>query len=134
MSRWIRVALPVYWIALAAATHYPRVRVPDEIPKSDKVLHFSAFAILALLFWLLLAARKRTSATTVWIAALVLIPYASLDEYTQRFVGRDSDYFDWIANLAGITCVLVAAEIHRRVRANAWPDRSRDSPSDSSRR
>ncbi len=112
---WIRIALPVYWIALLAATHYPRVRIPGELPSSDKVVHFVAFGVLAALFWRFLAARPRpVTAATVWIAALVLVLYATLDEYTQQFVGRYTDLADWVADLAGILCVLAALEIRRR--------------------
>ncbi|HSK00750.1 MAG TPA: VanZ family protein [Kofleriaceae bacterium] len=115
---WIRVALPVYWLALFAATHYPRVRVPGEIPQSDKAVHFAAFGLLAWLFWRLLAARARPlTAASVWIAAAVLAAYATLDEYTQQFVGRHTDLADWIANLAGILGVLAVLELRRRGRA-----------------
>lgn len=116
---WPRIALPVYWIALAAATHYPSVRVPDQVPQNDKILHFTAFAGLAFLFWQLLASRARPlTASSVWLAALVLVPYAAIDEYTQQYVGRHTDFADWIANVAGITVVLTALEIRRRIRAS----------------
>jgi VanZ family protein len=112
---WIRIALPVYWIALFAATHYPRVRIPGEIPGSDKAVHFVAFGLLAFLGWRFLAARTRPlTAASVWIAAAVLIAYATLDEYTQQFVGRYTDLADWLADLAGIICVLAALELRRR--------------------
>ncbi len=116
---WIRVALPVYWIALFAATHYPRVPVPGEIPQSDKAIHFAAFGVLAWLCWRLLAARARPpTAATVWIAAAVLVAYATLDEYTQQFVGRYTDLADWIANVAGVVGVLAVLELRRRWRRN----------------
>jgi VanZ family protein len=112
---WIRIALPVYWLALLAATHYPRVRIPGEIPSSDKMVHFAAFGILAFLFWRFMAARPRPlTAGSVWRAAAALTAYAALDEYTQQFVGRDTDLVDWFANMAGIACVLAVLEIRRR--------------------
>jgi VanZ family protein len=119
------LALPLYWLVLAALTHYPQVRIPGEIPKSDKVVHFTAFALLAFLFWRFFAARTRVlAASFVAVAAIVLIAYASIDEYTQRFVGRDSDWIDWIANLSGVTCCLIGLELHRRMR------RSRPKPAE----
>jgi VanZ family protein len=115
---WWRLALPVYWIALAAATHYPRVRIPGELPSSDKILHFAAFAILAFLLWQVLASRARPlTAASVWIVAAIAIPYAAVDEYTQQFVGRYTELADWVANAAGIICVLAVLEIRRRVTA-----------------
>ena len=117
---WWRLSLPVYWIALAAATHYPRVQIPGELPSSDKILHFSAFAILAFLMWQVLASRARPlTSASVWIAAAILIPYAAIDEYTQQFVGRYTELADWIANAAGIICVLSILEIRRRIAARA---------------
>jgi VanZ family protein len=114
--RWPRIALPVYWVALAAVTHYPQVQIPGAIPKSDKVVHVVAFGLLAFLFWLFLASRARPlTAASVWIAALVLVPYATLDEYTQQFVGRYTDVADWVANLVGVISVLAFLEIRRRV-------------------
>jgi VanZ family protein len=116
MPRWPYVALPVYWIVLAAVTHYPRVRIPGEIPSSDKLAHFAAFGLLAFLWWQLAAARGRLAASTVWVGAAVLIAYAAVDEYTQQFVGRYTDVADWIANTAGIVCVLAVLDLRRRRR------------------
>ena len=104
---WMRIVLAGYWLALAVATHLPRDRVPDEVPKSDKLLHFGAFAILALLF--------RLNVKRAWLAPLVLIPYATVDEYTQQFVGRYTELGDWIANCAGVVAILAAYELYRRL-------------------
>ena len=114
---WIRIALPLYWIALFTATHYPHVPVPGEIPQSDKAIHLVAFGLLAFLFWCFLAARKRPlTGASVWIAAAVLIPYATIDELSQQFVGRYTDLADWVANVAGVAGVLAVLELHRRWR------------------
>ena len=125
---WIRIGLPVYWLALFTATHYPRVGVPGEIPQSDKAIHFAAFGLLALLLWQRLATRGKPLTTgSVWIAAAVLVVYATLDEYTQQLVGRYTDLADWIANVAGILCVLAVLELRRRWRASRL---SRGEPGD----
>jgi VanZ family protein len=117
VSGW-RLALPAYWVALAAATHYPRVRIPGELPSSDKILHFAAFAILAFLIWQVLARRARPlTAASVWIVAAIAIPYAAIDEYTQQFVGRYTELADWVANTAGIVCTLSVLELRRRITA-----------------
>lgn len=122
---WIRLALPAYWLALFAATHYPRVPIPGEIPQSDKVIHVTAFALLAVLFWAFLAAGPRPlAARSVWLAAAVLIPYATVDEVSQQLVGRHTDLADWVANVAGIAGALAVLELRRRIsqrRAEAAP-------------
>jgi VanZ family protein len=112
--RWQRVALPVYWIVLAAATHYPSVPVPHRVEHTDKVIHFGAFAVLATLFWWFVEARRAPTASTAWLAAAVLIPYAAIDEYTQQCFGRHADVADFIANAAGIATALAVLEIRRR--------------------
>jgi VanZ family protein len=110
-DRVARVALPVYWALLAVATHYPRVRIPGEIPHSDKLVHFTAFGLLALLWWMFFRAR---GPRFVWTSAAILIPYAAVDEYTQQYFGRYTDLMDFIANTAGVVVVLAAVELRRR--------------------
>lgn len=109
---WI-IALPVYWVALFTATHYPRVRIPNEIPHSDKLVHFGAFGLLAFLFWRAFAPVPHRFVT--WAAPL-LIGYAGLDEWLQQFFGRFTDLNDFIANTAGIVVVLGGLEALRRRR------------------
>lgn len=113
------IALPVYWIALFTATHYPRVYVPDQLPQSDKLIHFTAFGILAWLFWRFMQARRPLGDRFVWASAALLIPYAGIDEYVQQFFGRFTDVADFGANTAGIVCVLLVLELVRRRRSPA---------------
>ncbi len=107
-----QVALAVYWVLLFTATHYPRVRIPGEIPHSDKIVHFGAFGTLAFIFWFAIRSR-------VWVAAAILIPYAALDEWLQQFFGRFTDLLDFVANTTGIVVVLGALALHRGWRARS---------------
>ena len=116
-TRWDRaalVALPAYWVLLFVATHYPRVPIPGEIPHGDKLVHFTAFGLLAFLYWRLAKAVGRAGKHFVWYTAALLIAYAALDEYLQQFFGRYTDVMDFAANTAGIVAVLVALELYRR--------------------
>jgi VanZ family protein len=108
------VALPLYWVALFIATHYPRVRLPGEIPQGDKILHFSAFGLLAVLFWAFTRVRRKIGPHFVWGSAAGLVAYAGLDEWLQQFVGRYTDLNDFFANAAGITTVSIVLELLRR--------------------
>lgn len=113
--RLARLALPVYWVVLAFATHYPRVSIPTNVSHRDKVIHLTAFGLLAYLSWKFAETRQRPLAPHfVWTAAAVLLAYAGLDEYTQQFVGRDTDPLDFLANTIGITVVLAVLEVLRR--------------------
>jgi VanZ family protein len=114
VPRSARIALPIYWVLLFVATHYPRVRIPGEIPQSDKVVHFAAFGVLAFLYWHFARAR---GAAFVWTSAAILIAYAALDEYLQQFFDRHTDLMDFVANTLGVVAVLGALELHRRRRA-----------------
>jgi VanZ family protein len=127
-SRWdraARVALPVYWIALFVATHYPQVRIPDQVPGNDKLVHFTAFGLLAALRWWFERARRPITNRFVWTSGIVLIAYAAFDEYVQQFVGRFTDPLDFVANASGIVTVLTVLELHRRWSARESPRRPR---------
>jgi VanZ family protein len=123
---WYRRALPVYWILLFCATHYPKLPSVVSVPQSDKVAHFVAFGLLAFLLWKYVESRgRRTTGFFVWMAFVVLTAYAALDEYLQRFVNRSVSLADWIANVAGIVAVLLVLELRRRWRAS-HPDENPD--------
>ena len=79
--------------------------------------HPVAFGLLTFLFWRFVESFGRPlSGRFVWLAALWLGVYAALDEYLQQFVNRDTDLWDWLANLAGIAGVLAVLEWRRRTR------------------
>jgi len=109
-------ALPAYWILLFVATHAPAVRIPGEIPQSDKLVHFTAFGLLACLLWRFVRALRPIGDRFVWVSGAVLIVYAGIDEYLQQFVGRFTDVADFGANAAGIVCALTVLELRRRSR------------------
>ncbi len=123
-TRWrhaAQIALPAYWLLLFFATHYPRVPIPGEIPHSDKLVHFTAFGVLAFLYWQFARVRRGVGPRFVGSSAAVLLAYAALDEYLQQFVGRFTDLMDFVANAAGIVAVLAILELHRRWRAAIAP-------------
>lgn len=113
-DRWYRHALPAYWIFLFLGTHLPNPRLPD-LPSSDKLVHIVTFGLLALLWWRFAETFERPpSGRFVWVSAAILIPYASLDEFLQRFVNRGTDWTDWVCDLAGIVGTLAVLEWLRR--------------------
>jgi VanZ family protein len=118
MTDWLRrllknpriwqFALAGFWLALFVSTHLPS-NLPI-LPKSgvDKVVHFTAFAILASLLamtWQLSAGHLTARhLVVVWI---VLVVYAALDELTQIPVGRECSIWDWTADALGVALALV---------------------------
>ena len=91
--------------------------------------HFTAYAILAVL--VVLAAlsfsavrRMRPSSwCAVAVGGLLMLGCLGLcDEWTQPAVGRQFDWFDWAADLAGIAAVGTLAAIYVAVkpRRSMW--------------
>ena len=113
---WYLRVLPAYWVFLFCATHFPRLQLDNAPPQSDKLLHFTAFGVLAFLFWRFFEAVGAVGPLYVWLALPVLILYAAIDEYLQQFVGRSTDWADFVADSIGICVVLAAMEIRRRMK------------------
>ena len=103
-----QLALAGFWLALFIGTHIPS-NVPI-LPKNnfDKVVHFTAFAALAMLLattWQVTAGHLTgRHLVVVW---LVLVLYAALDEWTQILVRRECSIWDWTADALGAALALV---------------------------
>jgi VanZ family protein len=114
LEKWLRYAtfwgLVAYWLALFVATHWPR-EIPVSGGISDKILHFTAYAILAAL----LGVEVWWRGHPLWIAYsaifLGLAIFGAFDELTQPLVNRSADWLDWYADVAGILSGLVLARI-----------------------
>lgn len=113
-SRWPQVLLAVYSIALFTATHWPKLPGVD-VPGKDKTLHVVAYAILAglLLNVLVRQDRFRRGMGAVIATAAIAATAAALDEWTQPYVGRACDLFDWLADVAGAVGVCTAYVLTR---------------------
>ncbi len=111
MHRTIALTITsIYWAGMFIATHLPPTRVP-RTRVSDKVTHFTAYAILAgLLLWSLrqIGFSPRAAA---WLVVTIALIYAALDEYLQIFVGRICSMSDWLANAAGVIAVAAVAVV-----------------------
>ena len=106
-STLVRLALIVYWTALFVGTHVPTV--PAGVAKiSDKLLHYLAYGGLAVLLAMDQHARGRWSRRRGLQIFAVVALYAAADELLQGPVGRTTDFHDWIADLFGAACGLIA--------------------------
>jgi hypothetical protein len=100
---WLLVGL--YWPALIVATHIPRLSTADlRLTSRDVTLHFFAFLILTLLYWLARYGKERPSFRRrgFYLTFLLLAVYAAADEFSQQYVHRTTDAGDLLSNLAGI--------------------------------
>jgi VanZ family protein len=84
-----------------------------------KLIHFSEFALLALLWWR--ALRTRVDGRRAALAAfLVTSLYAASDEFHQSFVeGRNGSPIDWVIDSAGAGLAMLWATRPARVKAGA---------------
>jgi VanZ family protein len=82
------------------------LKIPDfGFRLSDKVLHFIAFGILAILTARGLRNFKNriVKVNYISITLLICIAYGILDEFHQYFVpGRYFSWWDWVADILGV--------------------------------
>lgn len=103
------ILLVVYWILLFTGTHLPNLpKIPaPKIENIDKVQHFLGFGGLAFLLAWSIPRGRRGPWRKITLAAVIAVIYAAIDEYTQQFVGRNTDIYDFVANGAGIVTALL---------------------------
>ncbi|REJ96969.1 MAG: hypothetical protein DWQ29_00435 [Planctomycetota bacterium] len=108
--RIIRTITCVCWAALFLATHLPVEKAMEQVPASDKQLHFAAYGLLGCLlaFWNVGEAihrdrrvRLHRSAKRVAGIVGVLCAYGAIDELLQIPVGRSAEWLDWLADAGG---------------------------------
>jgi VanZ family protein len=117
-SRWpfrlAATATVAYTCVLVFATHYPK---PQELlganAPSDKTLHVMAYAVLATLVGLTLAAAGRWTGGAIARAAAGMAIFGVVDEITQPlpWFGRTPDPLDWFFDLGGIALGLAAVAV-----------------------
>ena len=100
----VYIPLTIYWLLLFTATSLPVQRLPS-IGFSDKINHFLAYFILAVLVNLTLIYQRKSrflfnkaSLVTIFIGLL----YGAFDELHQILIhGRFAETLDWIADGIG---------------------------------
>lgn len=109
-----------FWLALAFALTVPLFVTSEEIgrespfpgPYLDKIVHASYFGMIAFALDHGLARRS------VWPAIFVAIAIGGADELHQRSVaGREADWLDWGADMAGASVAGILGWRRRRMRA-----------------
>ncbi|MEI6674981.1 MAG: VanZ family protein [Verrucomicrobiota bacterium] len=87
-----------------------------RIPYGDKVGHLGLVGTLSLLCNLAIPPRPATRSTRlITLTTWVLLVFLSLEELAQAFIPtRTCDFFDWLADLAGLALGQFAASLLRR--------------------
>ena len=111
-----RTLAVVYLVALFIGTHVPMDPGEFAPSVSDKWIHFGAYAgltVLVLTGWeLTIGILEPKHYFAVWFAGVL---YGVFDEVSQTPVGRSCDMNDWLADVLGIVCGLVAFRLSRAV-------------------
>lgn len=91
-----------YWLLLVVSTHLPPEAATTAESFNDKLLHFTAYAVLAFLAAAVWRVTRRRYGP---VAAMVLLPcllvVAALDEATQPYFDRSCDLHDWCSDAVG---------------------------------
>ena len=99
--------LIVYWVILFVATSIPAQSVPS-FGVGDKVNHFLAYLILAILLYLTLSFQEKsifTQRNAALLTIAVILLYGVLDELHQMLIpGRSAEFLDWAADAVGAIC------------------------------
>lgn len=109
-----------YCALIIYLSHHPMLPVPDLFSIQDKIIHATAYALMALLFWnsgryRLAVNRSFTSAHLAVVSVVFCALFGAGDEWHQSFVaGRDASIFDWLADLFG-ACLLTLTLYKREV-------------------
>lgn len=121
-SRWRRFLLYhlpalLYAGGIIFVSSLRNLRPPDiDIPQLDKVIHFSEYAIFALLIFRSFyhSGREPNLRRSLFLSALFVSFFALLDETYQHFVpGRHSDWRDFAVDILGAVIVLSLLGLYR---------------------
>ncbi len=112
------LALAVYWPVMFISTHLPANKIPRiEVVGKDKTLHFVACFVLTMLFWLVFYRDRRPSFRNknLYLVIILVSCYGILDELTQKFVGRNCSFFDWIFDVSGAAAAIMTLFLLQRL-------------------
>ena len=88
-------------------THIPQDVMPELLQVSglDKIEHIVAYGVITFLF--ILSFRARLSLLSASLLFFAILALGALDELTQPFVNRTASLTDWLANIIGVSGVLL---------------------------
>ena len=120
--RLVYLPLIIYWLVLFTATSIPVDRLPS-VGLSDKINHFAAYFLLAVLLYLTLIYQRKSRLLfeKAPIATIVIsLLYGAIDELHQIFIpGRSAEFMDWAADLLGASMgVLLVTFLIKKMNYN----------------
>ncbi len=132
LHRLLLVACAIYVALIFTATHVPIdvVEAPHWPVPIDKLVHLMMFAGLGFLGRAIITVstptpRRRSRAHRALIIAwlwLWIALYGLADELSQSLVGRSFDWYDWLADLAGVGVGLLMFAVFRTIVRTLAPN------------
>jgi VanZ family protein len=107
MSTFLRGLAFVVLAAILILLLGPATAIENAAPSLDKVAHFGAFGLALWSFGVLFPRSRRIS-----LAGMVVV-MGGATEVAQGLVGRDADWLDFAADVAGVAVALVAWTVWR---------------------
>jgi VanZ family protein len=103
----IYIALAVHWTSIFILTHLPARHLPNA-HINDKVEHFTAYFVLAVLLYCSLRLLRPTW-RVAWFVLGICAAYGAIDEILQAVlpINRDCSFWDWSADVTGTIVALI---------------------------
>ncbi|MDP2307754.1 MAG: VanZ family protein [Pseudomonadota bacterium] len=126
-----RRAVRGIWVTLGETAKAANAWIPDFVDplRSDKTIHVVIFLVPAFLWALAVALGHRLHARSAAWLLVAFTAWGALDELGQHLTGRDGEWGDWFANVAGaavgISLVGMGKVTWRRVRTATRGGRGR---------
>lgn len=105
-----------YSVFLVVATHLPKLHTLVRGPGVDKWLHLLAYACQTVLAMGILYFTNRLRPQFVLVLVISLAAFGAADEITQPMFHRQAEFFDWLADCAGIVLGVCAVYLFVRSR------------------
>jgi len=127
---WLWGPPVLYMAAIFVLSSFRVIRAPllRRVAHGDKVVHALEYALLCVLLFRALRMTHRP-----WLCRLaapaafvVSILYGAFDEVHQHFVGRNMDFFDWLADAGGAGVVALILALYVKFRADPQRGYPRD--------
>lgn len=101
--------LLLYCILIFFLSNQPSLPTPNGFEGQDKLIHATAYAVMAWLCWQTGLHHYTTRPAVLAACSIIFCSlYGISDEYHQSFVaGRDSSLFDWLADTAGAALLIL---------------------------
>ncbi|MDQ6984091.1 MAG: VanZ family protein [Ghiorsea sp.] len=93
-------------------SHQPSLPAPMLFLHQDKLIHATAYAVMALLAWRVFINMNQPRYMIALVSILFCSLYGVSDEFHQSFIdGRDADVWDWFADTVG--AIIMVYMLHR---------------------